>query len=59
VPYNWNILSAVMVHRLLGLGEDEPLLDAYHRLIDLEGGNVPIPLNWMPSRKSVFAARGF
>jgi hypothetical protein len=59
VPYNWNILSAVMVHRLLGLGEDESLLDSYHRLIDLEGGNVSLPLRWKPSRKSVFAARGF
>jgi hypothetical protein len=36
----WNVLSAAMVDRILGVGHSEPLRDACSRLDDRTGGHV-------------------
>jgi hypothetical protein len=60
VQYNWNILAAVMIDRMRGSAVNEPLHDAYSRLIDnLNGDAIAVPSKWKPTRKRVFAARGF
>jgi len=60
VPYNWNVLSTVMVGRVRGSSwASESLRDAYYRLIDdLDSDGIAIDSKWKPAKKSPFAARG-